>query len=131
MRYLDVKKKKVSVPLYPVDIVFIVTDDLRGYVVDHLGAWIRLDEEELDALTISPIPGSPHASTIFCIFEMAEINKIPLPRIVGHELTHVKNYIISHISAKLDPDNDEYEAYLTGWMYEKLYNWLYAVDSKR
>jgi hypothetical protein len=43
---------------------------------------------------------------------------------IAHEVVHLKNYIYSDCSIQLDRNNDEPEAYLTGWLFDEIYKFL-------
>jgi hypothetical protein len=43
---------------------------------------------------------------------------------IAHEIVHIKNYIFLGINAKVDLHNDEPEAYLTGWLFDQINNFL-------
>lgn len=49
------------------------------------------------------------------------------PSIIAHEAVHLANYILSHAGVKLDPQNDEPQAYLVGWLVDEIH---YALTSK-
>jgi hypothetical protein len=44
--------------------------------------------------------------------------------IIAHEIVHLKNYIYQDCAMELDRYNDEPEAYLTGWLFLKINNFL-------
>jgi hypothetical protein len=44
--------------------------------------------------------------------------------IISHEIVHLKNYIYQDCSIELDKYNDEPEAYLTGWLFDQINNFL-------
>ena len=44
--------------------------------------------------------------------------------IIAHEIVHLKNYIYQDKCIKLDKHNDEHEAYLVGWLYKQIDNFL-------
>lgn len=44
--------------------------------------------------------------------------------IIAHEIVHLKNYIYQDCSIELDRYNDEPEAYLTGWLFDQINNFL-------
>jgi len=44
--------------------------------------------------------------------------------IIAHEIVHLKNYIYQDFSIELDRYNDEPEAYLTGWLFGQINNFL-------
>jgi len=50
--------------------------------------------------------------------------------LIAHEVVHLKNYIFSDVGQKLDLDNDEAEAYLTGFLFDKIYEFLNKNKSK-
>lgn len=41
---------------------------------------------------------------------------------ICHEVVHIKNRINDHAGIEHDPDNDEPEAYLSGWIAEQIEN---------
>lgn len=43
---------------------------------------------------------------------------------IAHEIVHLKNYIYLDCAMDLDRYNDEPEAYLTGWLFDEIYNFL-------
>ena len=44
--------------------------------------------------------------------------------IIAHEIVHIINYIYLDCGIKLDRMNDENQAYLTGWLFDEIYNFL-------
>ena len=44
--------------------------------------------------------------------------------IIAHEIVHLVNYIFKDKGIKLDVENDEAQAYLTGWLYDKIENFI-------
>lgn len=44
--------------------------------------------------------------------------------LIAHETVHIVNAIYEDIRAQLDTVNDEPQAYLTGWLFEKIENAL-------
>lgn len=43
---------------------------------------------------------------------------------IAHEIVHIKNHIFLDCAMELDRYNDEPEAYLTGWLFDEIYNFL-------
>lgn len=43
---------------------------------------------------------------------------------IVHEIVHIKNHIYLDCAMQLDRFNDEHEAYLTGWLFDEIYNFL-------
>lgn len=44
--------------------------------------------------------------------------------IIAHEIVHLKNYIYQDRCIELDKVNDEHEAYLVGWLFDQINNFL-------
>jgi hypothetical protein len=44
--------------------------------------------------------------------------------LIAHEIVHLVNYIFLDTGVKLDLINDEAQAYLTGWLFEEIENFL-------
>lgn len=44
---------------------------------------------------------------------------------VAHEIVHIKNHIYLDCAMELDRYNDEPEAYLMGWLFDKIYDFLH------
>jgi len=43
---------------------------------------------------------------------------------IAHEIVHIKNHIFCDCGAELSFRYDEPEAYLTGWLFDEIYNFL-------
>lgn len=39
-----------------------------------------------------------------------------------HESVHIKNFILTSVGQRPDPYNDEFEAYLTGWICDEVFS---------
>lgn len=50
--------------------------------------------------------------------------------IIAHEIVHLINYIYLDCGIELDRVNDENQAYLTGWLFEEINNFLNKNNSK-
>ncbi len=44
--------------------------------------------------------------------------------LIAHEVSHLVNALFIHIGAKLDPHNDEHQAYITAWLTKKIKKFL-------
>lgn len=44
--------------------------------------------------------------------------------LIAHEAIHACNFIYENIGAKLDIQNDEHQAYITGWIVEEIEKFL-------
>jgi hypothetical protein len=46
---------------------------------------------------------------------------------IAHEIVHVKNHIYLDCAMELDRYNDEPEAYLTGWLFDQIHEFLTKI----
>jgi len=51
----------------------------------------------------------------------------PTPKIIVHECIHLKNMLFKDRCIKLDRDNDEPEAYFTGWLFSVIFEYLKLI----
>ena len=45
---------------------------------------------------------------------------------IAHEIVHLKNYIYLDCAMEIDKINDEPEAYLTGYLFDLIYDFLHS-----
>ena len=107
------KSKKIEVPIYGFDLTIILTKDLNEVVKKYKlqGNW-----GEFGALTFEDKSKYRHYVVAF-----TDANHLSN---IAHEIVHIKNYIFLGINAKVDLHNDEPEAYLTGWLFDKIYEFF-------
>lgn len=46
------------------------------------------------------------------------------PSVIAHESVHLTNKIFNNVGQELDSYNDEAQAYLTGWLFDKIYKFI-------
>jgi hypothetical protein len=71
-------------------------------------------EEGVDALTMIDFYKDNYLLVVF------DANSSQMINTICHEVVHIKNRIYSHAGTTADPDNDEPEAYLSGWLAEQI-----------
>ncbi len=49
---------------------------------------------------------------------------------IAHEIIHLKNHIYLDCAMEIDRYNDEPEAYLVGWLFDEIYNFLIKSKPK-
>lgn len=100
-------KKKFKIPIYFQNLTIIQTDDfesihkfynLKGYCGGY------------DAVTIDA------GDDIVVVFN----SKVDAS-IIAHESTHICTYTFQKIGAEIDVNNDEFLAYLMGWVVGKIH----------
>ena len=107
------KVKKIEVPIYNYDLTIILTKDLNEVVKKY-----KLDGEfgNFGALTFED--KSKYRHYVVAFTDSNHLSNI------AHEIVHIKNYIFLGINAKVDLHNDEPEAYLVGWLFDQINNFL-------
>jgi hypothetical protein len=113
------KSKTIDIPIYNCDLTIIFTKDLNTVVKKYKleGNW-----GEFGALTFED--KSKFRSYVVAFTDANHLSNI------AHEIVHIKNYIFLGINAKVDLHNDEPEAYLTGWLFDQINNFLKPFKTK-
>lgn len=106
------KAKTIEIPIYCCTLTMILDKDL-SYVekkyktkpLSDFGA-VTLKHEDKYRHYVVAFTDAGHLSNI------------------AHEIVHLKNAISIDCAMELDRYNDEPEAYLTGWLFDQIYNFL-------
>ena len=105
------RKRTIKIPIYTGELVIVLdkdlsyvqnkykTKDLRGY-----GAVTIKDENKNRSYVVA--------------FEGVDCG------LIAHEVVQLVNYIFLDCGQELDRVNDEAQAYLTGWLFEEIYNFI-------
>lgn len=107
-------KNKFKIPLYPGKLIVIKADDLQP-ILDKYG--LKADASKYGAFTFNK-----YKNDVFRCYVLFS-NDFDAS-LIAHESVHVVNFIYESIGAKLDVVNDEPQAYLTGWVFDKIYKTL-------
>lgn len=106
------KQKKIKIPIYQCELTIVLDRDLtrieKKYKTKPLkdfGAVTFKDETKYRNYVVA-FTDANHLSNI------------------AHEIVHIKNFIFLDCAMELDRYNDEPEAYLTGWLFDEIYNFL-------
>ena len=104
------KIKTLTIPIYNSKLTIILTNDLKEvelkYKCDSL--------ENYSAVVLAKRSN----------YVVAFNNSENIEKTIAHEVVHLKNYIFKDCGVLLDIDNDESEAYLTGWLFETIYKFI-------
>lgn len=100
-------KKTIDIPIYQCKLTIILDKDL-SYITKK---YKTIDLSNYGAVTMR-VPNK-HSEYIVA-FEYSEGS------IIAHEVVHLVNYIFKDRGVKLDIKNDEPQAYLTGWIFNKI-----------
>ena len=105
------KEIKIKIPIYQCSLTVILDKDL-SYVEKK---YKTKSLSDYGAITMR-VPNK--FSEYIMAFEYAD------GTIIAHEIVHLKNYIYQDKGIELDRYNDEPEAYLTGWLFNQINNFL-------
>jgi len=105
-------KKTIKIPIYYGKLTMILDKDLsfieKKYKTRSL--------EDFGAVTLKSENDYRHYIVTFT--DADHLSNI------AHEIVHIKNYIYLDCAMELDRYNDEPEAYLIGWLFNEIYNFL-------
>lgn len=106
------KSKTIEIPIYCAKLTMILDKDLKSVQkkyktssLDNFGAVVLKNESQYRHY-VTAFTDKTHLSNI------------------AHEIVHIKNHIYLDCAMELDVHNDEPEAYLTGWLFDQIYNFL-------
>lgn len=106
------KIKTISIPIYCCKMTIIFDTDLK-YVQKK---YKTISLENFGAVTLKDESKYRHYVVAFSY-------KNHLSNI-AHEIVHIKNHIYLDCAMELDRHNDEPEAYLTGYLFDEIYNFI-------
>lgn len=106
------KIKKIKIPIYRCTLTIILDKDL-SYVEKK---YKTKSLEDFGAVTLENKNHPRH-------YVVAFTDATHLSNIV-HEIVHIKNYIYLACAMNSDVINDEPEAYLSGWLFDQINNFL-------
>lgn len=105
------KRKTIDIPIYGVKLTMVLDDDF-SYVEN------KYNLNTLNGRAVTIVNSEIYRHIIVAFVDKKYVGSI------AHEVVHIKNYICLWCGAELDRENDEYEAYLTGWLFEQIYKFL-------
>jgi len=106
------RKKTIKIPIYCSKLTIILDKDL-SYVQKKYNT---ISLTDFGAVTLKDKIDYRHYVVAFT--DNQHLSNI------AHEIVHIKNHIFLDCAMELDRFNDEPEAYLTGWLFEKIYDFL-------
>ncbi len=107
------RKKTIKIPIYGGQLTMVLADDLS--YVEKMFKTPSL--ENFGAVTLKK--DSEYKEYLVAFTDKDHLSNI------AHEIVHLKNYIFKDCAIALDYENDEPEAYLTGWLFDQMYNFLH------
>tara|TARA_R110000868_G_scaffold251154_2_gene507892 strand:+ start:230 stop:565 length:336 start_codon:yes stop_codon:yes gene_type:complete len=106
------RKTTIDIPIYQCKLTIILDKDL-SYVEKK---YRTKSLSDYGAVTIDKEAGYRHYVVAFT--DATHLSNI------AHEIVHLKNAIYLDCAMEVDRYNDEPEAYLTGWLFDQIYNFL-------
>ena len=106
------KKCTIKIPIFQCKLTIVLDKDL-SYIekkyktksLEDFGA-VTLKDKSKDRHIVVAFTDKEHLSNI------------------AHEIVHIKNFIFLECAMEVDRYNDEPEAYLTGWLFDQIYEFL-------
>ena len=105
------KTNKIQIPIYYGTLIIVLVEDWRVFYnkfnitpfkFDYEGFFVNLEDKDEYIIALKSKKWS----------------------VISHEVVHAVNSIFKSCNVKLDIDNDEPQAYLTGWIIEQIDNFI-------
>jgi hypothetical protein len=110
--------KEVSIPIYFGTLVMIFTNELEKLNPVYK---TNIKEDDYDAVVFLD---KPESDKVIVAIKRKNWS------VIAHETVHVVNAIFLSCNIQLDRNNDEPQAYLTGWVIQQIDDFLKEVESK-
>lgn len=105
--------------------LIIIDSRSQKYIQNRLTN-VEFDDEEIFAHAVMDLYDG--WMSVFIIVDST--HKQFHPCVITHEAVHCANMIFQYIGHIPDANNDEPQAYLTEWIFEKAYNFIYDESAK-
>lgn len=114
-----ISKSKHKIPIYHGTLYVIYTKDLKPIIKKHN---LREGSEKCDAFVFS-VEGKKGGIRYYAVFEKNDVS------VLAHEALHIVNFIFDDKHITPDVKNDEPQAYLIGWVFDKIYKTVMGDDA--
>jgi len=105
------RKRTLKLPIYTGELIIILDNNL-SYVQN------KYKTKDLSGYGAVTIKDENKNRSYVVAFEGLHCG------LIAHEVVHLVNYIFLDCGQELDRVNDEAQAYLTGWLFEEIYNFI-------
>lgn len=106
---MAIKKRRYVIPIYEQHLLLVSTDEANfKQIVEGFNS--KIDTSKLEGYA-----GCAARSVDGSCYAIIMLEK-PSISYLAHEIVHIVNMILSHVGVTLDPENDEAQAYLTGYL---------------
>ena len=110
-------QKIIKVPIYIGDLLMLQTNKFEKVNKSYNSNFTKEDNKMYDAVVFKD--SKKHINQYIVV-----LRKDANYAVIAHETVHLVNVIFKDHGIKLDLDNDEPQAYLTGWLFDQIYNFL-------
>lgn len=113
---------KIRIPIYHGILRIVITDDFIASAKA-----LKIDDEGLNLSSFGAFvctSTDKNKETLFNVFFRPDVAH----DLIAHEVVHLVNAIYISRRITLDPNNDEPQAYLTGWISGQVYKVLQSLD---
>lgn len=109
------RQKKIDIPIYFGTLILVESDNIK-----KLEKKFEIkDIKPFDALTFPWVSKKGRTKYYMLFTQSGKTNKV-----IAHECLHTVNQIFKDRGIILDPDNDEPQCYLLGWLVEQCEEFL-------
>lgn len=109
--------KEIEIPIYCASLTMILDNDLSYIEKEYRSQYKEYGSLE-DAGAVTLKDKSKYRHYVVAFTDVEHLSN------VAHEIVHIKNEIYLDCAMELDRNNDEPEAYLTGWLFDEIYKFL-------
>ena len=107
------RKKVIKIPIYFGNLVMLQTNKFQKVNKSYNSNFTKEDNDIYDAVVFKD--SKKHINQYVIV-----VRKNPSYSVIAHETVHLVNAIFKDHGIELSLDNDEPQAYLTGWLFEKI-----------
>ena len=119
----DLIKKVKKIHIYKYRLVILI-ENKAGYINKFFkkqGINIDASLDIYAATTLTDSHIKIKGKKMDAVYLLFSLNNEITHGLIAHEARHATNAILHYIGQKLDPTNDECEAYLSGWVNDQIY----------
>ena len=117
-------KKVFIVPIYGAKVTVIYAKN-KAYYKKVKKKHNLNDEADLADAFVYRLTTKKNVINYYIVFRVGSLENI------AHEVTHLVNFIFEDRGVELDFKNDEPQAYLTGYLFDKVYKALKKIRGKK
>tara|TARA_B100000378_G_scaffold236018_1_gene202702 strand:- start:13374 stop:13730 length:357 start_codon:yes stop_codon:yes gene_type:complete len=117
------ESKKVEVPIYGEKFEIILFDKSEEVEKHIEGLELNTSLDNYDGCVFQ------YKNQIYLALNTSK-EGYPTPGIIAHEAKHLLNEIYLNIGAQLDLENDEPEAYLLGWIVNRIHEFIAETEKR-